>query len=62
LRTAVIGRNSADDSRAWLREFFPGYFALVMATGIVAVAARLLHHGPVSCVLFWIALVAYAVL
>jgi len=23
---------------SWLRDFFPGYFALVMATGIVAVA------------------------
>jgi tellurite resistance protein TehA-like permease len=62
LRTAVIGRNSATDSPAWLREFFPGYFALVMATGIVAVAARLLQHGTLSGALFWIALAAYVVL
>ncbi len=28
----------------WLRHFFPGYLALVMATGIVAVAAAELHQ------------------
>ncbi len=26
----------------WLRRFFPGYFALVMGTGTIAVAAHLL--------------------
>lgn len=46
----------------WLRDFFPGYFALVMGTGIVAVAARLLGYALVSWVLFAIALVSYAVL
>jgi tellurite resistance protein TehA-like permease len=47
---------------AWLRDFFPGYFALVMATGIVAVAARLLGYGLLAWVLFAIAVGAYAVL
>lgn len=47
---------------AWLRDFFPGYFALVMGTGIVAVAAQLLHHGLLAWALFWIALLAYPVL
>lgn len=42
----------------WLRDFFPGYFALVMATGIVAVAARLLHYQALAWALFAIALAA----
>jgi tellurite resistance protein TehA-like permease len=46
----------------WLRDFFPGYFALVMATGIVAVAARLLHYEVLSWSLFVIALCAYVLL
>jgi tellurite resistance protein TehA-like permease len=47
---------------AWLKEFFPGYFALVMATGTVAAAARLLRYEALSWPLFSIALVAYPVL
>ena len=47
---------------AWLRDFFPGYFALVMGTGIVAVAAHLLRYPALSWALFIIALTAYAVL
>ena len=46
----------------WLRNFFPGYFALVMATGIVAVAACLLHYRLLAWALFAIALAAYPVL
>lgn len=46
----------------WLRDFFPGYFALVMGTGIIAVAAHLLRFRVLSWVLFAIALVSYAVL
>ena len=46
----------------WLREFFPGYFALVMGTGIVAVAAHLLRYTALSWVLFVIALTAYPLL
>ncbi|HEY6451349.1 MAG TPA: tellurite resistance/C4-dicarboxylate transporter family protein [Steroidobacteraceae bacterium] len=46
----------------WLRDFFPGYFALVMGTGIVAVAARLLHYETLSWPLFAIALLAYPLL
>ena len=40
----------------------PGYFALVMGTGIVAVAARLLGHPAVAWPLFAITLSAYPVL
>lgn len=46
----------------WLRDFFPGYFALVMGTGIVAVAARLTRHDVVGWALFYFSLAAYPVL
>lgn len=46
----------------WLRDFFPGYFALVMATGIVAVAARLIHYESIAWALLIIALCAYVLL
>jgi len=36
-----MARDSKDEAGpSWLRDFFPGYFAMVMGTGIVAVAAR----------------------
>ncbi len=60
-RTAARARPPAARP-LWLKEFFPGYFAMVMATGIVAVAAQLLHHELVAWPLFVIALLAYAVL
>ena len=41
---------------------FPGYFALVMATGIVSIAAFLYGLGTVATVLLWVNLVAYTVL
>ncbi len=44
---------------AWLRDFFPGNFAVVMGTGIVAVAAHLLRYPVVSWPLFAISLVGY---
>ena len=40
----------------------PGYFALVMATGIVSLATHFLGLEPVSVALFWINVPAYAVL
>lgn len=40
----------------------PGYFALVMATGIVSIGARLLGHGLVSAILLWATILAFAVL
>lgn len=53
---------AAEGGPLWLRDFFPGYFALVMGTGIVAVAAHLLGYRLLAWVLFVIALVAYALL
>jgi tellurite resistance protein TehA-like permease len=41
---------------------FPGYFALVMATGIVSIAASLLEMHFVAVGLLWINIAAYAVL
>jgi tellurite resistance protein TehA-like permease len=43
-------------------ELFPGYFALVMATGIVSIAAHLLGWPRLARALFWVNLPAYATL
>lgn len=48
--------------RNGIRDLFPGYFALVMATGIVSIAAHLLGAEPVARLLFGVNLAAYAVL
>ncbi|HXU73517.1 MAG TPA: tellurite resistance/C4-dicarboxylate transporter family protein [Polyangia bacterium] len=45
-----------------LAEMHPAYFALVMATGIVSLAAQLLGHRAVAVALFALNLVFYAVL
>lgn len=42
--------------------FFPGYFALVMATGIVSLGAHFLGHEYLAQALFLLNVVAYAVL
>lgn len=45
-----------------VRDLFPGSFAFVMATGIIAIGAD--QHGldPVAIVLLWLAVLGYAVL
>ena len=45
-----------------LERFFPGYFALVMATGIVSLAAHFCGLPLIPETLLWINLAAYAVL
>ncbi len=45
-----------------LRTLFPGYFALVMATGIVSIAAHFLDMEPIAQVLLWINCAAYVIL
>ena len=45
-----------------LATLFPGYFALVMATGIVSLAAHFLGLEWIAQVLLWINIVAYLVL
>lgn len=47
---------------AAVRGFFPGYFAVVMATGIVSQAAHFCGHDRVASVLLWINLAAYGVI
>lgn len=59
---AMASRMTGKTGPPWLRDFFPGYFALVMGTGIVAVAARLLGHSVLGWPLFAISLAAYPVL
>lgn len=48
--------------RGGVASLFPGYFALVMATGIVSVASFLLGMRTIAWTLFGINVVAYAVL
>lgn len=45
-----------------VRDLYPGYFALVMATGIVSIAASLLEMSVTAWALFWINGIAYLVL
>ena len=45
-----------------VEQLFPGYFALVMATGIVSVDAEVLGLRPVALAMLWINVAAYAVL
>jgi tellurite resistance protein TehA-like permease len=45
-----------------LRELLPGYFALVMATGIVSIAAHLLNMQVIGQALFVLNILAYIIL
>jgi tellurite resistance protein TehA-like permease len=45
-----------------IEHLFPGYFSLVMATGIVSIACQLLELRIAAIALFWINLASYAVL
>ncbi|HUH66099.1 MAG TPA: tellurite resistance/C4-dicarboxylate transporter family protein [Syntrophales bacterium] len=45
-----------------MRNLYPGYFALVMATVIVSVAAHLLGMATLAGLLFWVNLCAYSIL
>jgi tellurite resistance protein TehA-like permease len=58
----AVARPAAVAGPAWLRDFFPGTFALVMATGIVSIAAHLLGYDAVVWPLLGINLAAYPVL
>ena len=54
--------NPTTDQPPALATLFPGYFALVMATGIVSIAAHFLGMEPVAQVLLWINVAAYIIL
>lgn len=45
-----------------IEHLFPGYFSLVMATGIVSIGCHLLDVPTAAIALFWINLASYAVL
>lgn len=53
---------ASTDLRASVRTLHPGYFALVMATGIISIAMRNQHAYTLSTILFWLAGIEYAVL
>ena len=53
-RTNLISRAAAD--------LFPGYFALVMATGIISIACQLLEFRPIAILLLILNLIAYPIL
>ncbi len=44
------------------RGLSPSYFAMVMATGIISIAAHLLGMQFVACALFWLNIIVYLVL
>jgi len=43
----------------WLKELYPGYFALTMATGIIAIALDMLEMPMLSDVMYVIALISW---
>jgi tellurite resistance protein TehA-like permease len=47
---------------SWVATLDPGYFAVVMATGIVSIGARALGHPVLSTILVWCTAVAFVVL
>lgn len=48
--------------RRWLAQLFPGYFALVMATGIVAIASGQQDLDVLADILYGVAAIGYVVL
>ncbi|TAL92734.1 MAG: C4-dicarboxylate ABC transporter [Paraburkholderia sp.] len=54
--------STLDPGQSWLREFPPTAFAMVMATGIVSIAAHLLGYDTVGWILLGINAVAWPVL
>lgn len=67
LRDFIIGFVKKSNQKnggfgAGIANLFPGYFALVMATGIVSIAAHLLEIKPLAWALLFINIIAYTVL
>ncbi len=52
----------ANGMRESVRNFSPAYFGMVMATGIVSIAAHLLGMSQIAIALFWLNIGAYLVL
>lgn len=60
--SAVATGQAAVRKQSAIATLFPGYFALVMATGIVSLAAHFLAIEPVAQALLWVNVAAYAAL
>jgi tellurite resistance protein TehA-like permease len=58
----VSPRNQVEDRPSFVATLHPAYFALVMATGIVSIAADLLQLHVVASALFWLNNVFYLAL
>ncbi len=48
--------------RAWLRELYPGYFSLTMASGIIAIALDMFEMALLSDIFYVIALISWLIL
>lgn len=57
-----MGTGLAGRMREGISDFFPGYFALVMATGILSIGNHFLFSSSLALALFALNLVCYAVL
>jgi len=55
-------KNFTDTTMSAIADLFPGYFAVVMATGIVSIAAKFLGPEPAAWVLLGINVAAYTLL
>lgn len=53
---------SQEDKPSFLEDFFPGYFALVMATGIVSLAMHFEGFPGLPEALLWLNVIFYVVL
>src|SRR3989337_1450778 len=61
----ILGRDSSsliDAIKERVKELSPAYFGMVMATGIVSIAAHLLGLSLIAVALFWLTICAYLVL
>lgn len=56
------GMMRAREAQGWLAQLSPSYFGLVMATGIVSIAAGLMDHPLIAGGLFVVNLIQYGVL
>jgi tellurite resistance protein TehA-like permease len=59
---AVVGSAMLRRLASGIENLFPGYFALVMATGIVSIAASLFALRPIAQALLWLNVAQYSVL
>ena len=49
-------------NKNWLRDLYPGYFAMTMATGIISVALRLQKYYLLSNIFFVIAMITWLIM